>query len=113
MKTTRRFFIWLIALLILSISVYMYFGFNGTPWGKYQQAASMQAYLSKKYHASFIIKSTDYNYLDESYQAYAYPTEHTDVLFMVQEDGDTKAGYSDTYPKVIWDTVYSSTIKEK
>ena len=100
-------------MLILIISVYVYFSFNGTPWRKSQQTTNMRSYLSKKYQTEFIIKTTDYNYLSESYQAYAYPMRHAEELFMVQEDRNAPGGYSDTFPKVCWDTIYSSNLKAK
>lgn len=60
----------------------------------------MQTYLVKKYKIEFSIQKTSYNPLLEIYQAYAYPKDHKELLFMVQEDPDSKDGYTDTYLKV-------------
>jgi hypothetical protein len=73
----------------------------------------MQKFLEKKYNKDFAIKSTSNNPLSETYQSYAYPKQRSDLLFMVEEDPTIKAGYSDTYPKVIWGTDLSNNIKAK
>ena len=103
--------LWLLALLTLFLCFFVYSGFNGTPWGKKQQETEMQKYLEKKYQKDFVIKSTSYNFLSETYQAYAYPRDHSELLFMVEQDQDALKGYSDTYPKVFWGTGFSSNIK--
>lgn len=108
-----KIILWLLALLILLICSYVYSKFYGTPWEKKQQATGMQTYLEEKYQTDFVIQKTSYNYLSESYQAYAYQRDHSNLLFMVEQDPDSKIGYSDTYPKVIWESDLSSAIKAK
>jgi hypothetical protein len=109
----KKVILWLLALLILFLCFYVYSGFYGTPWEKKQQATNMQKYLEKKYQNDFVIKSTSYNYLSETYQSYAYPQQHSELLFMVEQDQEAKEGYSDTYPKVVWGTNLANNIKAK
>lgn len=103
----------MLALLILFICFYVYSGLYGTPWEKAKQEARIQSYLIKKYHTEFIISRTSYNHFSETYQSYAYPRENPDLLFSVEQDQDVKAGYSDTYPKAIWESDLSSKMKAK
>ena len=73
----------------------------------------MELYLTKKYHQVFLIKNTRYNYLSETYQSYAYPKEFPSLIFFVQEDQDAVKGYSDTYPKVFWESSYAGILKAR
>lgn len=59
----------------------------------------MQLYLAQKYNSDFLIQKTSYNPLLEIYQAYAYPKDHKELLFLIQEDPNSNDGYSDTYLK--------------
>jgi hypothetical protein len=105
--------LWLLTVLILFICFYVYASLFGTPWGKAKQEASIQSYVTKKYNKDFVIKKTTFNHLTETYQSYAYPKENPDLLFSVEQDRDAIAGYSDTYPKVMWDSDLSSKMKAK
>jgi hypothetical protein len=100
-------------LLLVILGMTVYFLFSGTPWEKYKQETKMQNYLETKYQLEFVFTKTAYNFLSETYQAYAYPKGHTDVEFMVEENGESKAGYSDTYPEAMWQSELSSDIKTK
>lgn len=104
---------WLLTALILFLCSYVYAGYFGTPWEKSRQKGEMQSYLTKKYQDDFSIEKTKYNPLSETYQAYAYPNNHAHLLFLVQVDHDSKSGYSDTYPKVVWGTDLSVEMKRK
>ncbi len=112
MRATK-IILWLFALLILSFAIFVYSQFFGTPWGKKQQADNMEKFLEDKYHTNFVIKSIDYNFLSETYQAYAYPKKSPQLLFFVEQDPDSKTGYSDTYPKVYWDSEQSGSLKAR
>ncbi|MGG3470607.1 hypothetical protein ABES02_24370 [Neobacillus pocheonensis] len=61
---------------------------------------NMENYLEEKYQAEFAIKKTSYNFLSERYQSYAYPKKDSQLLFMVEQDPDTKEGYTDTFYKL-------------
>jgi hypothetical protein len=71
----------------------------------------MESFLNHKYHTKFLIKETHYNYLSETYQSYAYPISNPSLLFFVQEDQDSPMKYSDTYPKVFWESNQSVNMK--
>lgn len=88
------------ALLILVFGLYAYTVFNGTPWEKHQHEKNMEKYLTGKYETEFVLKEIDYNFLSESYQGFAYPKENPNLVFIIEEDGNTSGGYSDNYPKV-------------
>ncbi|WP_066309043.1 hypothetical protein [Bacillus sp. FJAT-29814] len=109
----RKVILWSVGLLLFILGLTIYFLFNGTPWEKNNQEKEMQQFLENKYQMEFVFKKMSYNYLSETYQAYAYPKGHSDVEFMVQEDMDSKAGYSDTYPKAFWESELSRELKEK
>ncbi|WP_442417890.1 YfjL-like protein [Neobacillus ginsengisoli] len=112
MKATKVI-LWLLAVLILFICFYVYASLFGTPWEKAAQEANIQSYLTKKYRTDFVIMKTKYNHLSETYQSYAFPKENPDLLFSVEQDQDAYAGYSDTYPKVLWESDGSSKMKAK
>lgn len=113
MMKLKKLILLTVSLLFLVFAVIVYILFNGTPWGKMKHEANMQSYLDNKYQTEFVIKRTTYNYLSETYQAYAYPKGHSDVEFMVQEDMESKAGYADSYPEAIWESELSNEIKAK
>ncbi|OIK10526.1 hypothetical protein BIV60_20740 [Bacillus sp. MUM 116] len=104
--------LWIISFLIVILSLFVYAGFNGTPWEKHRQIQNMDSYLSKKYHTDFIMKKIDYNFLSETYQVYSYPKGHPELVFMVEQDADASAGYSDTFPKVFWESELSNHLKK-
>ncbi len=97
--------------LILSFSVYTYTVFYGTPWGKQQHKKNMQSYITEKYQTGFVLTKVSYNFLSETYQGFAYPKEHSNLLFIIEEDIDSPAGYSDNYPKVMWDSELATNLK--
>jgi hypothetical protein len=71
----------------------------------------MESYLNHKYHTKFFIKETHYNYLSETYQSYAFPKTNPSLLFFIQQDQDSPMRYSDTYPKVFWESNQSVNTK--
>lgn len=97
--------------LILSFSVYAYTVFYGTPWGKQRQETNMKSYISEKYQTDFVLTKISYNFLSETYQGYAYPKEHPNLLFIIEQDLDAPLGYSDNYPKVMWDSELAANLK--
>lgn len=97
--------------LILSFSVYAYTVFYGTPWGKQKHEKNIQSYITEKYHTEFVLTKISYNFLSETYQGYAYPIEHSNLLFIIEQDMDSPRGYSDNYPKVMWDSELATNIK--
>ncbi|MEC1521142.1 hypothetical protein P9D43_03700 [Neobacillus niacini] len=97
--------------LILSFSVYAYTVFYGTPWTKQQHEENMKNYIKDKYHTEFVLTKLNYNFLSETYQGYAYPTQHSNLLFIIEEDMDSALGYSDNYPKVMWDSELAKSLK--
>jgi hypothetical protein len=97
--------------LILSFSVYAYTVFYGTPWGKQQHEKNMQSYITEKYQTEFLLTKVSYNFLNETYQGFAYPKEHSNLLFIIEEDRDSPPGYSDNYPKVMWDSELATNLK--
>lgn len=101
------------AVLILFFSFYAYSVFYGTPWEKNTQEGKMEKYLSNKYHDTFVFTKIKYNFLSETYQGYAYPKNDSYLIFKIEEDPLSTAGYSDNFPKVIWESELSSEIKEK
>lgn len=107
-----RVLIGIIFFLIVTLSLFVYAGFNGTPWERHHQSKNMERYLNQKYHTAFIIKNIDYNFLSETYQAYSYPKGHPELVFTVEEDVDAAAGYSDTFPKVFWESELSNNLKK-
>lgn len=94
------------------LSLFVYAGFNGTPWEKHHQRKSMDTYLTQKYHTAFIMKNIDYNFLSKTYQAYSYPKGHPELVFTVEEDIDAVSGYSDSFPKVFWESELSNNLKK-
>ncbi|WHY03004.1 hypothetical protein [Neobacillus sp. DY30] len=97
--------------LILSFSVYAYSVFYGTPWGKQQHEKNMKTYITEKYQTEFVLTKVVYNFLSETYQGFAYPKEHSNLLFIIEEDIDSPPGYSDNYPKVMWDSELAINLK--
>ncbi|WP_438825737.1 hypothetical protein [Neobacillus niacini] len=97
--------------LILSFSVYAYTVFYGTPWGKQKHEKIMQSYITEKYQTEFILTKISYNFLSETYQGFAYPKEHSNLLFIIEQDMDSPRGYSDNYPKVMWDSELATNLK--
>jgi hypothetical protein len=97
--------------LILSFSVYAYTVFYGTPWGKQKHETNMQSYITEKYQNEFVVTKTSYNFLSETYQGYAHPKEHPNLLFIIEQDLDAPLGYSDNYPKVMWDNELAANLK--
>lgn len=69
--------------------------------GKQTHEKNMQNYITEKYQTDFVLTKISYNTLSESYQGFAYPKEHSNLLFIIEEDVDSPLGYSDNYPKVI------------
>jgi hypothetical protein len=97
--------------LILAFSFYAYTVFYGTPWGKQTHEENMQTFISEKYQTDFVLTKINYNFLSETYQGYAYPKDHSNLLFIIEQDADSPHGYSDNYPKVMWDSELSSNLK--
>jgi hypothetical protein len=97
--------------LILTFSLYAYTVFYGTPWGKEKHEGNMQNYLTEKYQTEFVLTKINYNFLSETYQGYAYPKDHSNLLFIIEQDLDSPRGYSDNYPKVMWDSELASNLK--
>jgi hypothetical protein len=97
--------------LILSFSIYAYTVFYGTPWGKQRHETDMESYISEKYQTEFVVSKMSYNFLSETYQGYAYPKEYPNLLFIIEQDRDEPLGYSDNYPKVMWDSELSAHLK--
>jgi hypothetical protein len=97
--------------LILAFSFYAYTVFYGTPWGKQKHETKMQSYITEKYHNEFVVTKMNYNFLSESYQGYAYPKEYPNLLFIIEQDKDAPLGYSDNYPKVMWDSELAANLK--
>lgn len=99
--------------LILLFSLYAYTVFYGTPWGKHKHEENMQSYVMEKYQTEFVLTKISYNFLSETYQGYAYPKENSNLLFMIEQDMDAPDGYSDNYPKVIWESELATNLKAK
>jgi hypothetical protein len=97
--------------LILSISIYAYTVFYGTPWGKQEHETNMKSYISEKYQTDFVLTKISYNFLSETYQGYAYPKEYPNLLFIIEQDMDAPFGYSDNYLKVMWDSELAANLK--
>lgn len=99
------------AVLILTFSAYAYTVFYGTPWEKQKQEKNMQSYITEKYHSDFVLTKISYNFLSETYQGFAYPKKHSNLLFIIEQDLDSPRGYSDNYPKVMWESELATTLK--
>jgi hypothetical protein len=97
--------------LILIFSIYAYTVFYGTPWEKQKNKKTMANYITEKYQTEFVIKKVSYNFLSETYQGYAFPKDHPNLIFMVEQDTDAPRGYSDNYPKVMWDSELAANLK--
>ncbi|MEH7178342.1 hypothetical protein [Neobacillus vireti] len=97
--------------LILLFSFYAYSVFYGTPWEKQKHKKHMQNYITEKYQTDFVLRKISYNFLSETYQGYAYPKENSNLLFIVEQDSNAPRGYSDNYPKVMWDSELASNLK--
>jgi hypothetical protein len=110
MKATK-IILMVFAGLILTFSFYAYTVFYGTPWGKEQQEGNMQNYITEKYQNEFVLTKMNYNFLSESYQGYAYLKDHSNLLFIIEQDADSPRGYSDNYPKVLWDSELATNLK--
>jgi hypothetical protein len=109
-KATKIILI-LFAGLILTFSLYAYTVFYGTPWGKEKHEKNMQIYITEKYQSDFVLTKMSYNFLSETYQGYAYPKDHSELLFIIEQDVDAPLGYSDNYPKVMWDSELANELK--
>ncbi|MFP7296566.1 hypothetical protein [Neobacillus niacini] len=101
----------LFAGLILTFSFYAYTVFYGTPWGKGKHEKKMHEYITEKYQSQFVVTKISYNFLSESYQAFAYPISHSNLLFIIEQDEASLRGYSDNYPKVMWDSELGNHLK--
>ncbi|PAE34716.1 YfjL-like protein [Bacillus sp. 7884-1] len=110
MKATK-IILMVFAGLILTFSFYAYTVFYGTPWGKEQQEGNMQNYITEKYQNEFVLTKMNYNFLSETYQGYAYLKDHSNLLFIIEQDADSPRGYSDNYPKVLWDSELATNLK--
>jgi hypothetical protein len=99
------------AVLILIFSFYAITVFYGTPWEKQKNEKNMQSYINEKYHTEFVIRKVSYNFLSKTYQGYAYPKEHSNLVFMIERDPNVPHGYSDNYPKVIWESELATNLK--
>ncbi|WHZ05441.1 hypothetical protein QNH48_12775 [Neobacillus sp. YX16] len=110
MKATK-IILMVFAGLILTFSFYAYTVFYGTPWGKEQQEGNMQNYITEKYQNEFVLTKMNYNFLSETYQGYAYLKDHSNLLFIIEQDADSLRGYSDNYPKVLWDSELATNLK--
>ncbi|MEH6996547.1 hypothetical protein V7075_28225 [Neobacillus drentensis] len=110
MKATKIILL-VFAGLILTFSFYAYTVFYGTPWGKEEQEGNMQNYITEKYQNEFVLSKINYNFLSETYQGYAYPKDHSNLLFIIEQDADSPRGYSDNYPKVLWDNELATNLK--
>ncbi|TDL74378.1 hypothetical protein E2R56_09360 [Rhodococcus qingshengii] len=110
MKATK-IILMVFAGLILTFSFYAYTVFYGTPWGKEQQEGNMQNYITEKYQNEFVLTKMNYNFLSETYQGYAYFKDHSNLLFIIEQDADSPRGYSDNYPKVLWDSELATNLK--
>lgn len=110
MKATK-IILMLFAGLILTFSFYAYTVFYGTPWGKEQQEGNMQNYITEKYQNEFVLTKMNYNFLSKTYQGYAHPKDHSNLLFIIEQDADSPRGYSDNYPKVLWDSELATNLK--
>ncbi|MGJ7922611.1 hypothetical protein [Neobacillus sp. LXY-4] len=109
----RKIFIWTSVIIISLLALFIYSLFNGTPWGKYEQKKQMEVYLENKYQLSFQINNPKYNFLSETYQAYASPKDEPELKFFVEQDIDSQSGYSDTYPTEFWKSNLSNKMKAK
>lgn len=85
----------------------------GTPWERIAVKEKMEDYLENKYELTFKINDISYNYLSETYQAYAAPENEPQLEFFVQEASDAKSGYADSYPLVFWGSGSAKQFKEK
>jgi hypothetical protein len=110
---TTKITLMVFAILMISVGLYAYSVFNGTPWERRHHERQMFDYLSMKYNSEFVFFKIDYNYLSETYQGYATPKNYSDLLFIIEEDQNSPLGYSDNYPKVIWNSELSSDVRAK
>lgn len=107
----ERIIITIIGVLFLSIFLFFYFMFSGTPWGKIQQKKLMLSYLTEKYHMDFTIHRMMYNPNGTGYYATASPKSKPDLRFEVSESDDELSSYADLYPVAFWKTEDARPIK--
>jgi hypothetical protein len=107
----EKVMITIISILFLSISLFFYFMFFGTPWGKIEQKKLMLSYLSDKYHEDFTIHQMINNPNGTGYYATASPKSKPNLRFDVSESADELSGYADLYPVVFWKTEDARPIK--
>jgi hypothetical protein len=107
-----KILLYIVSVLIISLVIYVYIAFNGTPWGKAQQKEAMLEYLAAKYSEEFSIEKMRYNPLGSGYYATAFSKKQPDLAFDVSVSESTESGYTDLYPSVVWNSPVSDPIKK-
>jgi hypothetical protein len=107
-----KILLYIVSVLIISLVIFVYISFNGTPWGKTQHKEAMLNYLSEKYSEEFSIERMRFNPLGSGYYATAASKKYPDLEFDVSVSGSTEAGYADLYPSVLWNSPVADPFKK-
>jgi hypothetical protein len=107
-----KIILYIVSVLIISLSIFVYISFNGTPWGKSQHKEAMLEYLSEKYTGEFSIEKMRFNPLGSGYYATAVSIKHPDLEFDVSVSNSTESGYADLFPSVLWNSPVADPVKK-
>lgn len=107
-----KILLYIVSVLIISLLIFVYISFNGTPWGKAQQKKAMLEYLAEKYSEEFSIERIRFNPLGSGYYATATSKKHPDLEFDVSVSESTESGYADLYPSVVWNSPAAEPFKK-
>lgn len=83
-------FVLIFILIVISLSLSIYFLINGTPWGKFSMYFKAKEHLDNRYGEEMVIERIGYNFKTGYYSANAYEKNEPNIRFKVGENlGDT------------------------
>ena len=106
---------WIIGLAVLLLAFFVFFIFNGTPWGKEAMKEESAKYLHEKYGDEMKIESVEYDFDNSSYFKYRYYTvvhlkRDSQIQFRLSKyDGKMVDNYYLSY----WENEVKNEIKQQ
>lgn len=89
-------------IFILTLSLWLYVSFNGTPWGKMVSASKMESYIEDKYKTEFIKNKTDYNFYMGTYLTEFSLKSDPAMKVLVEESTNESHPFVDYYAEALW-----------
>lgn len=109
MKTKKKKWIVVAALIFIGIAAGITSIFYGLPWKERAVAKKLEKHLEEKYDQDFVLKRTSYNWKFSWYGGSFYPEGDPDLAFHAEDIGQNE--YMDTYPEVVWNRQLQEKIK--